>query len=231
MFVRGINTKLGPVYSQAPAEGAAQGGGQGQQQLPPGVAPDSTVGQAFAAQQQGQQTGGQQGQQQGNDDSGRAGGPDALKADLAKERQRRHELEQQVAQIQQGQTQQLDALKKAFGLGESQTPEQLQAAATAAQNELRSAQAQVSVARLAGKANANLVALLDSRTFLDSLSKIDATNDDAVLTAIKSAVQANPALAAQRVGAGANDAGAGGGGGSHTPSISDLIRAAAGHGG
>jgi hypothetical protein len=233
MFVRGIHTKLGPVYSQAPAEGAAQGGGQGQQ-LPAGVQPGSAAAQALAAQQQqGQQSntgGGQQSADGKNDDAGRAGGPEALKADLASERAKRHQLEQQVAQLQQGQNQQIEALKKALGLGEAQTPEQLAAAATAAQNELKAAQAQVSVARLAGKGGANLTALLDSRTFLDSLSKIDATNDDAVLTAIKSAVQANPALAAQRVGAGANDAGAGGGAGGQKPSFSDLIRAAAGHG-
>lgn len=219
---------LGPVYSQAPAEGAAQGGGQGQQ-LPPGVQPGSAAAQALAAQQQGQ---GQQGQgQQGADDTNRAGGPEALKADLAAERQKRHQLEAQVTQIQQQSAQQMEALKAAFGLGENQTPEQIKAAATQAQNELKAAQAQISVARLATKGNANLTSLLDSRTFLDSLSKIDASNDDAVLAAIKSAVQANPALAAQRLGAGANDAGAGGGGGAQKPSFSDLIRAAAGHGG
>jgi hypothetical protein len=216
---------LGPVYSQAPAEGAAQGGGQGQQ-LPAGVQPGSAAAQAIAAQgqQQAPTTGAT------NDDAGRAGGPEALKADLATERQKRHALEAQVAQIQQQNTQQLEALKTALGLGENQTPEQIKAAATAAQNELKSAQAQVSVARLAGKGGANLTALLDSRTFLNSLSQIDSSNDDAVLTAIKAAVQSNPALAAQRVGAGANDAGAGGGGGAQQPTMSDLIRAAAGFG-
>lgn len=205
-------------------EGQQQGQGQ---QLPPGVQPGSAAAQALAAQ-------GQQGQQQSgaaNDDAGRAGGPEALKADLAKERQQRHALEAQLAQIQQQNTQQLETLKTALGLGDAKTPEQLQAAATAAQNELKSAQAQVSVARLAGKGGANLTALLDSRTFLDSLGQIDASNDDAVLTAIKSAVQANPALAAVRVGAGSNDAGAGGGAGNSRPTMSDLIRAAAGKGG
>jgi hypothetical protein len=214
---------LGPVYSQAPAEGA-QGGGQGQQ-LPAGVQPGSAAAQALQA------GGGQQSADAKNtDDAGRAGGPEALKADLATERQKRHALEAQVAQIQQQNTQQLEALKTALGLGENQTPEQIKAAATAAQNELKAAQAQVSVARLAGKGGANLTALLDSRTFLNSLSQIDSSNDDAVLTAIKAAVQSNPALAAQRVGAGANDAGAGGGGGAQQPTMSDLIRAAAGFG-
>lgn len=212
---------LGPVYSQAPAEGSAQGGGQ---QLPAGVQPGSAAAQAIAAQ-------GQQQTPPPADDAGRAGGPEALKADLATERQKRHALEAQVTQIQQQNTQQLEALKTALGLGENQTPEQIKAAATAAQNELKSAQAQVSVARLAGKGGANLTALLDSRTFLNSLSQIDSANDDAVLTAIKAAVQSNPALAAQRVGAGANDAGAGGGGGNVKPSMSEIIRAAAGHGG
>lgn len=230
--IKGLN----PVYSQAPADGAAQGGGQGQQ-LPPGVQPGSAVAQALQAQGQ------QQGQPQGNvnqsggqtsssgDDNGRAGGPDALKADLARERQQRHALEAQVQQLQQGQTQQLDALKKALGLEAGQTPEQIQAAATQAQNELKQAQAQVSVARLSEKGGANLTALLDSRSFLNSLSTIDTTNDEAVLTAIKSAVQTNPALALRRPGAGSQDAGAGGGGGAQTPTINDLIRSAAGHGG
>lgn len=222
---------LGPVYSQAPAEGAAQGGGQGQQAgapaLPPGVQPGSAAAQAIAAQQgQGQQQSGA-----GNDDAGRAGGPDALKADLAAERQKRHQLEAQVAQIQQQNTQQLEALKTALGLGNAQTPEQLQAAVAAKDNDLKAAQAQVSVARLSAKGGANLTALLDSRTFLDSLSKIDTANDDAVVSAIKAAVQNNPALALTRPGAGASDAGAGGGAGNVKPTMTDLIRAAAGKGG
>lgn len=209
-------------------EGQQQGQGQ---QLPPGVQPGSAAAQALAAQGQQAPPQGQQQSGAANDDAGRAGGPEALKADLAKERQQRHALEAQLAQIQQQNTQQLETLKTALGLGDAKTPEQLQAAATAAQNELKSAQAQVSVARLAGKGGANLTALLDSRTFLDSLGQIDASNDDAVLTAIKSAVQANPALAAVRVGAGSNDAGAGGGAGNSRPTMSDLIRAAAGKGG
>lgn len=223
---------LGPVYSQAPAEGAAQGGGQGQQAgapaLPPGVQPGSAAAQAIAAQQgQGQQ------QQSGadNGDAGRAGGPDALKADLASERAKRHQLEAQVAQIQQQNTQQLEALKTALGLGNAQTPEQLQAAVAAKDNDLKAAQAQVSVARLSAKGGANLTALLDSRTFLDSLSKIDTANDDAVVSAIQAAVKANPALALTRPGAGASDAGAGGGAGNVKPTMTDLIRAAAGKGG
>lgn len=207
--------------SQTPAEGQQAGAPA----LPAGVQPGSAAAQAIAAQGQ------QQTPPPPADDAGRAGGPEALKADLAKERQQRHALEAQVAQIQQQNTQQLEALKTALGLSENQTPEQIKAAATAAQNELKSAQAQVSVARLAGKGGANLTALLDSRTFLNSLSQIDSANDDAVLTAIKAAVQSNPALAAQRVGAGANDAGAGGGGGNVKPSMSEIIRAAAGHGG
>jgi hypothetical protein len=221
---------LQPCYSQAAPEGGAQGGGQGQQ-LPPGVQPGSAAAQALAAQAAGGGNGsGAGGGNSGNatDDANRAGGPEALKADLAKERQQRHELQAQIEQLKTGQNQQLEALKSALGLGENQTPEQIKAAATAAQNELKSAQAQVSVARLAGKGGANLIALLDSRTFLDSLSKIDAANDDAVLTAIKSAVQSNPALAAQRVGAGANDAGAGSGTGAPKASMNDLIRTAAG---
>lgn len=207
-------------FSQA-AEGApAAGGGTGP--LPGGVAQHSAAAQAAAAAAGGQQTA-------ATDDTNRAGGPDALKADLAAERAKRHTAEAAATAAQTAATQQLEAFKKALGLSEGQTPEQLQAAAEAAKGQASAATAQLQVFKLARAAGGDAEALLDSASFLSSLNSIDSNDPAAVTAAIKAAVEGNNKLAAQKVApAGSRDAGQGAGNGTATPTMNDLIRGAAG---
>lgn len=214
-------TILGPVYSVAPAEGGnggAGGAGAGGQ-LPPGVAPNSAAATAFPAADAAP----------GADDANRAGGQDALKADLAKERTRRHEMEAQLKALTEGQTKQLDAFKAALGLKpEETTTEQLQATLQKQQAEHQAAMTQLTVHQLATAAGADPVALLDSRSFLESISKLQPTDAAGIAAAITAATEKNSQLLAVKPGAGTRDAAQGGGAGGTKPSMSDLIRAAAG---
>ena len=215
---------LEPVYAQAPAEGAAQGGGQGQQagapaQLPAGVQP----GSAAASVVQGQQDP-QQGQ-----DTGPAGGKEAVLADLAKERQQRHAAEQQVAELTKKFDQLQSGLAQAFGVqGTQATPEQLQAQAQQVQTQQNQAMTQLAVHQLAATAGADPVKLLDSASFLSSINSLQPTDHAGITAAIKAAVERNKSLAAVRSGAGSSDAGTTRGAGQQQASISDLLRAAAG---
>lgn len=212
---------LYPVhFSQAanePPAGGAPAGGTGP--LPGGVAQHSAAAQAAAAGAQPPVT----------DDANRAGGPDALKADLARERAARHTAEAAATAAKTAADEQLEAFKKALGLSEGQTPEQLKAAAEAAKGTATAAQAQLQVFKLAKAAGGDADALLDSASFLTSLSTIDANDPAAVTAAIKAAVDSNKSLALQKVApAGSRDAGQGAGNGTTAPTMTDLIRIAAG---
>lgn len=220
--------------SQAPAEGQGQQTGNGPQQgqqngappqFPAGVQPGSAAAQAHLA---------AQGQQTGNgaaDDAGRAGGPDALRADLAKERQQRHALEQQLKTTNEALEQLKAGLGQALGVQPAATPEQLQQQAQQVQAQQQTAMTQLAVYQLSPGAGADPVKLMDSASFLNSIKDLQPTDHAGITAAIKAAVERNKSLAPSHVGAGANDAGAGGSGGSQKPSMTDLIRAGAGFGG
>lgn len=209
---------LDALYSQAPAEGAAQGGGQGQQTpaQQAGVADHSAAAAALNA----------QGQQQAPATDDKPAGYVPV-GELATERQKRHTLEQEVATLKASNEQTLAAIKAAFGLGDANTPEQLKAAAETATGQAKAAQIQLSIFQHAKDAGGDPHKLLDSASFLQSISTLDPTNADAVKTAIKAAVEANKDLA-PRVTGGSRDAGQGSGGNNQAPTMSDLIRAAAG---
>lgn len=72
------------------------------------------------------------------------------------------------------------------------TPEQLAAQAEKASKDLAAAQRELAVFKAAHGAGANPAALLDSRSFVDSLADVDATDTDAITKAIKDAVKRNP---------------------------------------
>lgn len=211
---------LYPVhFSQAANEAPAGGAPAGQQQN--GVAAHSAAAQAQAAAAAATSP--------ASDDANRAGGPEALKADLAAERQKRHAAEAAAAEAKRLAEEQLENFKKALGLSEGQTPEQLKAAAEAAKGTATAAQAQLSVYRLAKSAGGDPDALLDSASFLQSIATIDPTDAAAMTAAIKAAVENNKALALQKVApSGSRDASQGAGNGTAQPTMSDLIRAAAG---
>lgn len=109
------------------------------------------------------------------------------------------ELEQQLADMQAAQQSQMDALAKALGLKQDDTPpdaDALAAQVTAEQAKAREAAVQLAVYRNAAANEANADALLDSASFLRSLTDVDPTNADAINAAIKTAVEANPLLKA-----------------------------------
>lgn len=206
-------------------EGAAGGQTAGQQQgqaagqqLPPGASPNSAVAQ-FGQQQTGQT------QQTSTDDGDEKLGEGGKKA-LEAERAQRKALEKQLADAKAAQDKQLAEFRKALGLESGDTPEQLKAAADAAQQQVKVANAKVAVVRLAKDAGGDAAALLDSASFLEKLGQLDASDEAAVTAAIKAAVSSNKNLALVKVPpAGSGDAGRPGSGGSTTPSLDDLIRA------
>lgn len=130
------------------------------------------------------------------------GGKDAILGDLAKERDKRQALEQQVTELQNAQQSQLDAIAKALGLKSDDTPPDPQALAaqvTTEQQKAREAAVQLAVYRNATKGGGNPDALLDSASFLRSVAELDPNDVEAVTEAIKVAVSTNPRLAAADV--------------------------------
>lgn len=211
---------LSAVYFSQPAnEPPAGGAPAGNGPLPGGVAQHSAAAQAAAAQQTppaDQQT------------MDKPAGYVPV-AEVAQERQKRHELEAQLAATKKSSEDALAAIKTALGLGDAQSPEQLKAAAEAAKGQATAATAQLQVFKLAKDAGGDPHALLDSASFLQSLSKVDTNDPAAVTAAIKAAVESNKNLALQKVApGGSRDAGQGAGSGTAAPTMSDLIRAAAG---
>ena len=146
-----------------------------------------------------------------NEDYRGAGSKDALKSDLARERDKRQELERTVNAMRNG-------FAQALGLEpEAATPEQMAEQLRNAQAQAATAARQLAIYQTAGTAGANPAALLDSASFLRTVEQIDPSDHAALTTAIKAAVDANPALAAQKgAGAGWTDAAQG-----RTPQISN----------
>lgn len=212
---------LSPLHFSQPAnEPPAGGAPAGNGPLPGGVAQHSAAAQAAAAQQA-------PGDQQQATDTKPPGHVPV--AELAQERQKRHELEAQLAATKKSSEDALAAIKTALGLGDAQSPEQLKAAAEAAKGQATAATAQLQVFKLAKDAGGDPHALLDSASFLQSLSKVDTNDPAAVTAAIKAAVESNKNLALQKVApGGSRDASQGAGSGTTQPTMSDLIRAAAG---
>lgn len=123
------------------------------------------------------------------------GGKDAILADLAKERDKRQELEMQLQTFQQTQQQQMDAIAKALGLKDDDTPPDpaaLTAQVEAEQARAREAAVQLAVYRNAAAAEANPDLLLDSASFLRSIKDVDPNDAAAVAQAITAAVESNP---------------------------------------
>lgn len=127
------------------------------------------------------------------DDEEGKGGKAAILADLAAERDKRQALEKQVTDLSAAQQQQLDAIAKALGLKQDDAapdPAKLAEQVTAEQQRARDAQVQLAVYRSAKGVDVD--ALLDSKSFTDTLTDVDPTNAEAVATAVKSFVDAHP---------------------------------------
>lgn len=158
------------------------------------------------------------------------GGKDSVLADLAKERDKRQALESKVSELQTAQQSQLDAIAKALGLKQDDTPPDpaaLAAQVTAEQTRAREAAVQLAVYRSAAAAGGNPDALLDSASFLAAVKAVDPADVAAVAAAVKEAVAANPRLAADPGIPPAGHAGigvVGGGGGPIDPRLADLAQ-------
>jgi hypothetical protein len=185
----GTQTAQGTFIQPTVQPGAAVG-----QQQTTGAA-TAAAGEQQTATQTGQGDGTQTGEN-GEQETAR-GSKDAVLADLARERDKRQETEQK-----------LDAVLTALGLKEAgQDVDPKQAAA-----DLAVTRAENAVLRV-GAGIADVDALLDSKSFTDSLAKVDANDRAAVKAHIEAFVQANPRYAAQAAGQGpvpaVRDAGAG----------------------
>jgi Asp-tRNA(Asn)/Glu-tRNA(Gln) amidotransferase B subunit len=207
-------------FTQAAPEGGGGGAAPAAGAAAAGVAPDSAAGQALDAQAAAAAAGA----------AGEAKPAGYVPVgELAQERQKRHAAEQAATAAQTASTAQIEALKKALGISEGQTPEQLAAAVEAAKGTASEAVAQLAVFKLAPTAGGDAAALLDSASFLATLKTIDTTNEEAVKAAVTAAIAANPKLAAQKVApGGSRDAATGSGSGSTKPTMNELMRAAAG---
>lgn len=122
------------------------------------------------------------------------GGKEAILADLAKERDKRQELEGKVNELTTAQQAQMDAIAKALGLKSDDTPPDpaaLTAQIEAEQAKTREAAVQLAVYQNASAHEANANELLDSASFLASLKGLDPNDATAVGAAIKAAVDGN----------------------------------------
>lgn len=124
------------------------------------------------------------------------GSKSAVLADLAKERDKRHQLEAQFSQLR-------DGLAAALGIdqGETPTPEQLIEQIAQDQAETKAAQLQLAVYQSLPD-GVDREALLDSNAFREAIS--DATPDD-IAAIITEFVDAHPRFKTQPAGAGARD--------------------------
>lgn len=115
-----------------------------------------------------------------------------LRADLAKEKSKR---EQGAGQARQ---ELIDQVKRSLGLGEDVPlePEQLTAQIADAQNAAFNSAVELQVYRLAGRLGANADALLDSRSFLESLADMD--GDDPRADDFQKALEAKVQAALER---------------------------------
>ena len=114
------------------------------------------------------------------------------------------DLEQKIADLTSQQQAQLDAIAKAAGLKDDDTPpdpvklaEQItaeQSKTTAAETRAVTAERQLAVFKVAAdpEVGGNALALLDSASFLDSLKDIDPTDAEKVKSVVEAAIEKNP---------------------------------------
>ena len=134
---------------------------------------------------------------------------------------------------EEARTELAQTIGKALGLVKDEPidPAKLTESLTASQAEAKQARVELAVFRNAATAGGDPSALLDSSSFLKSLDSIDPSDSAAISAAIRSAVEANPRLAATpaapRVPAPNPAQGASGSG---APSVADLAAQAAASG-
>jgi hypothetical protein len=131
-------------------------------------------------------------------DPGRAGGAEALKADLATERDARQAAQTAASEA----AAKLDAVLTALGLKTTETEDPAKLVESS-QATARAAQLELAAVRNAPKGT-DIVDLLDSRRFVDGLQALDPANGPAISGYITKFLQDNPALGVRYAG-GAGD--------------------------
>jgi hypothetical protein len=136
-----------------------------------------------------------------------------LEADLAAARKEagKSRVTAKQAAADQARTELAQQIGKALGIVQDDTPpdpQQLTQQLAAEQAKARQTAVELAVYRAASAAGANPDALLDSRAFADAVAQVDPNDRDGITTAIRTAIEANPRLAAQQVPAGPAKGGA-----------------------
>lgn len=179
-----------PVYVQAGGNGEGDGGTGN-------TGPGDQGGQNGAPNGQGQQQTGQQPPQQNGQGWKPQGDFDPEKAsrlienlrgELTSEKEKRTNSDKLLAQMAQ---------KLGIDVNGKPDPDQLQQTITTREGELKQSRIENAILRSAPKLDADMDALLDSRTFLaqlDDLDPADKTFAANVEKAIKAAIEANPRL-------------------------------------
>ena len=203
----GFSQLFGPLWFSAPAPETGGGGSEGTSDATKNADPNSSTPT-----------------QQENDGKGPAGGQDALKADLAAERARRHEAEAQRDQFQTKLQEFLKALSgKQPAEGSTDDP-MAKIGELQRQVEERETRAKTQLIRAEVKAVANRLGFHDPA---DAMSQIDVdgikVNDDgeadsnAIETKLKEVAQKKPYLLKVRDDASASDVGIGSRGSAKDP--------------
>lgn len=128
---------------------------------------------------------------------------DALRAEVEKLRREnaKSRTEAKKKAASEARTELTQQIGEALGLVQKDgppDPDTLAQQVSASQAEAQQARAELAVYRASDAAGADPAALLDSASFLKSLSEVDSSDSDAVHAAITEAVQANPRLGADR---------------------------------
>jgi len=151
-------------------------------------------------------------------DAGRAGGPEALKTELAGERDARQAAEARATES----AAKLDAVLTALGLKTTATDDPAKVA-TEAQAANRAAQLELAAVRNAPKGT-DIVELLDSRRFVDGLATLDPANGAAVAAYITKYMTDNPTTGVRYAGGAGDVRAQGDPAGGSAKTFDDLIR-------
>lgn len=199
-------------------EGSGQGDGAGQPEggQPSGQSGDGSGQGQGDGQGEGQPSPLEQQAQEAIDQLKQAGQevPQALERAVNEFRNARREAANYRTQSKEAQQQQADAMRqlaKAFGIevadDQPPDPKQLQSQIEQSQSSERQARVELAAYRKAAAHDADPDALLDSRTFLDKVAKLDPSADDfdgQLDAAVKASVEANPKLKQAAPGGGRN---------------------------
>lgn len=143
----------------------------------------------------------------GDGDEGGKGGKAAILADLSRERDARQAAETARAEAEQARQDMLDGIAKAMGIKSDDTPPdpaelqrtlgERETRVTDLEGEVLNLNKELAAWRVAAQQGVNAASLMDSRSFLNEVSRLDPTADNfttSIEQAVRHAVEQNPAL-------------------------------------